>query len=1013
MGDQTNLKTAVETLAAAVNTLQATAEANAKAIQALSAEDHGGGEGVDGIVQFGGGRPNVLFTGGLLPPLSIDVRIQNPQSLAAAVSLARQLELREQYTLALIKPATRGLLPTLAPRLVLSAPPIDKAAPPAVTVVGHLVKRLSQAEQKERRRLGLCYNCNEKYTRGQNHVCGRLFYISDVEIADLDDAAATEAPDTKAPVFSLHAVTGVPICDIMQISMSLGATTLVVLLDTGSTHNFIAKATALRIGLLVQPRPRLTATVANGERVTCLGVFRQAPISIDDNEFHVDLFVMPLAGYDLLFYRHGRAVCWMGVVTACTWVPYATAASDSLLDKLLASFGDVFIEPKGLPPKHAHDHSIVLKPGVPPVAVRPYRYLVAYKDELQRQCAAIIRQGIVCCSDSAFSTPVILVKKVDGSWQFCVDYHALNALTVKDAFPILVIDELLDELHGTQFFTKLDLQSGYHQVRMQPENVHKTAFRTHDGLHEFLLFVKRAKCAFGVASVAYLSHVISATGVAMDPTKVQAVHDWPIPLSARANEAAAAAFDALKAAVTSAPILAMPDFTKMFVVECDASSHGFSTRPYLWDRQFLIKTDHYSLKYLLDQRLASIPQHHWVGKLLGFDFSVEYKARKANTVANALSRHDKDKVRVGSRGAPWVIIDDMVQFSGHLYIPLASSLVQKIMVAIHEDGHEGVHRTLHWLRRDFNFPNMKQLVQDFVRACATCQRYKSDHLHPVGLVLPLLVPHGVWTDITLDFVEALPHVQGKSVILMVIDRFSKYCHFIPLAHPYSAEIVAQAFFANIICLHGVQQSLVFGRDPVFTSNQMGNRMPPTTSSSCTYAASQETDCDNGCGGYHGRSSSSPPPTRLHYGTHHSASSTGAIRHPSCRMNRGTREWPPLPREWKNAKSSSPTSATGWSRRRQSRSFTMTKLIAMSRIRWATGRSSISGSPSRARLHDVFHVGLFKKFQGLPPDALPPLPPIHYGAIAPEPDCAVRTRLARGVSQVLIQWKVESAASATC
>jgi transposase InsO family protein len=114
---------------------------------------------------------------------------------------------------------------------------------------------------------------------------------------------------------------------------------------------------------------------------------------------------------------------------------------------------------------------------------------------------------------------------------------------------------------------------------------------------------------------------------------------------------------------------------------------------------------------------------------------------------------------------------------------------------------------------------MKSLVQDMVRACAVCQRYKSEHLHPEGLLLPLPlpVPQGVWTDIALDFVEALPRVRGKSVILTVVDRFSKYCHFIPLAHPYSAESVAQAFYTDIVRLHGVPQSMVSDRDSVFTS----------------------------------------------------------------------------------------------------------------------------------------------------------------------------------------------------
>ena len=136
---------------------------------------------------------------------------------------------------------------------------------------------------------------------------------------------------------------------------------------------------------------------------------------------------------------------------------------------------------------------------------------------------------------------------------------------------------------------------------------------------------------------------------------------------------------------------------------------------------------------------------------------------------------------------------------------------------MHGDGHEGMQRTLHRLRRDFHFSDMRRVVQDFVRACPTCQRFKTEHLQPAGLLLPLPVPTGVWTDIGLDFIEALPRVKGKSVILTVVDRFSKYCHFIPLAHPYSSEFVAQAFFTDIVRLHRMPQSMVSDRDPVFTS----------------------------------------------------------------------------------------------------------------------------------------------------------------------------------------------------
>jgi hypothetical protein len=215
----------------------------------------------------------------------------------------------------------------------------------------------------------------------------------------------------------------------------------------------------------------------------------------------------------------------------------------------------------------------------------------------------------------------------------------------------------------------------------------------------------------------------------------------------------------------------MPDFARLFVMECDASTFDFGVvlvqeglpmayfsrpvaphhrtlaaykreliglvqavrhwRPYLWGRRFLIKTDHYSLKHLLDQCLATISQYHWVSKLLGFDFMVEYRSGASNTVADALSRRDNeegellailaprfdfierlrhaqdtdpalviihDELRAGTRTTPWNITDDIVALEGRLFIPAASPLLQETLAAVHDDGHEGIHRTLHRLR---------------------------------------------------------------------------------------------------------------------------------------------------------------------------------------------------------------------------------------------------------------------------------------------------------------------------
>jgi hypothetical protein len=163
----------------------------------------------------------------------------------------------------------------------------------------------------------------------------------------------------------------------------------------------------------------------------------------------------------------------------------------------------------------------------------------------------------------------------------------------------------------------------------------------------------------------------------------------------------------------------------------------------------------------------------------------------------------RDEITADQQAAPWSLVDDMVAFAGRLYIPPTSPLLHEVLSAVHNDGHEGVQRTLHRLRRDFHSPNLRTAVQDFIRSCSVCQRHKSEHLHPAGLLLPLPVPTTVWVDVGLDFIEALPRVNGKSVILTVVDRFSKYYHFIPLAHPYSAESVAQVFFAEIVRLHGI------------------------------------------------------------------------------------------------------------------------------------------------------------------------------------------------------------------
>jgi len=180
---------------------------------------------------------------------------------------------------------------------------------------------------------------------------------------------------------------------------------------------------------------------------------------------------------------------FMQVVTTgdSTSTTQETARDNKDLGQLLARYEAIFQTPTTLPTPRKHNHHIRLGPGSNPVNVRPYRYPHIQKNEIEHAVKEMLATGIIRPSSSSFLSPVLLVKKKDGSWCFFVDYHTLNKATVKDRYSILVIDELLDELHGATYFTKLDLKSDYHQIRVQPIDAHKIDFRTHDGHYGFFV----------------------------------------------------------------------------------------------------------------------------------------------------------------------------------------------------------------------------------------------------------------------------------------------------------------------------------------------------------------------------------------------------------------------------------------------------------------------------------------------------------------------------------------------
>ena len=443
-----------------------------------------------------------IFTNNLGEPMKTQVEMLKPATLDASMDLAISFEHLNTVTSTAATPGrpSRPLRPMAAPTPAL---PDSSNSTPAL-----VFKRLTPAEMDERRAKGLCFNCDEKFARG--HRCKRLFYIQSA------DAEEEQFEDFQEAQISLLAVTGIPTSDTMQVTLRIGDRDLVALLDSGSTHNFIHEELATIVGLPFSSNRRLGVTVANVDKVTCRGLLQQAAITIDKERFVVDLHAFRLGVFDIVlgtrflktlgpilwdfttqwmsFWHSDHRVEWSGLGSLGRPAHLHACEGKELLDSLLTTFTNVFADPQGLPPQRAHDHHIHLIPGTPPVAVRPYRYPTIQKDELERQCSEMLARGLIRPSSSAFSSPVLLVRKADGTWRFCIDYRGLYLVTIKDKFPIPVVDELLDELKGARFFTKLDLRSGYHQVRMAPEDIHKTAFRTHEGLFEFVVM------AFGLTN---------------------------------------------------------------------------------------------------------------------------------------------------------------------------------------------------------------------------------------------------------------------------------------------------------------------------------------------------------------------------------------------------------------------------------------------------------------------------------------------------------------------------------
>ncbi|XP_044367478.1 uncharacterized protein [Triticum aestivum] len=589
----------------------------------------------------------VSFVNGLKPSIRCNLRPQRPTTLSQAYWLARDYEsgLQAKYLSYINHQEKQSQTHSGQSKTTILPAPNLQIPPPAAAirkpgvcwrcngpwVPGHKCKQ-SPA-------LHAIVSENEPKDMSPEEEAQLAVLTAEWQFTELID---------KCMHISAQAVSGDSSESTIAVSIFLGGKKGVALIDTGSTNTFIDLKFSLKANCQLVNTPTQKVTVAGGGSLNSGAVAPNTNFKIYNEDFSNDLTVLDFQGYDivlgcdflkkhsplsmdfdartatinkdktqsvtfadctvaqppkLISAEKAEKLCSQGAVGFAMSLQFMTQVSNyscistqpepKITEEplpVLEQYKELFTEPTNLPPTRECDHTIPLKEDTTPPNVRPYRVPHLQKNEMEQQIQLLLSRHIIQHSMSPYASPAILVRKKGGTWILCIDYRKLNAQTVKNKFPIPVIEDLLDELHGAAIFSKLDLRSGYHQIRMKTEDVHKTAFRTYSGHFEFLvmpfgltnapatfqalmnkifapylrkfvlvffddilifsktpeehkehlalvmellkkhqLFLNQAKCTFGTPTVEYLGHVLSAQGVATDPDKISAIKQWPIP----------------------------------------------------------------------------------------------------------------------------------------------------------------------------------------------------------------------------------------------------------------------------------------------------------------------------------------------------------------------------------------------------------------------------------------------------------------------------------------------------
>ncbi|WVZ70369.1 hypothetical protein U9M48_019043 [Paspalum notatum var. saurae] len=596
----------------------------------------------------------------------------------------------------------------------------------------------------------------------------------------------------------------------------------VVLFDSGASFTFISEAYALKQRYDIIELKQDYHITAAGSAIITNHMVRDLSLQVGREKLFINSLVLPQLGIDIILgmnwlKQHNAKIdvgsrtvqlCSSSGTDVVIHVPLhknmlhtvnvVDAQGDAqALAKLsvVCDYPDVFPkELPGLPPDRDVEFRIDLVPGTAPVSRRPYRMAPDELRELKVQLQEQLDKGFIRPSSSPWGCPALFVEKKDqGGKRLCVDYRPLNAVTIKNKYPLPHIDILFDRLFGAKVFSKIDLRRVIAYASRQLRK-HEANYPTHD---------------LELAAV------------------VHALKIW---------------------------------------------------RHYLLGNTCHIYTDHKSLKYILTQLELNMRQRRWLELIKDYDLEIHYHPSKANVVADALSRkahcnfiearptvrvlcceideiempteqhaelysliieptikdlviaaqkQDKgmEHIREGisDKQKACFTLDEqgVLWFKNRLVVPKDMELRKKILDEAHTSlftMHPGSNKMYQDLKQKFWWTRMKREIAKYVSECDICQRVKADHLKPAGMLQPLAVPAWKWEDVHMDFIVGLPRTQkGYDSIWVIIDRFTKSAHFIPVKTIYHAKTYAELYIARIVSLHGVPLTITSDRGSLFVS----------------------------------------------------------------------------------------------------------------------------------------------------------------------------------------------------